>query len=388
MRVFLVFVLALSFSLFAGCRQVERSSANKADTKASPANSPRSDARVGETRLVFAAHDGSAVNLYFSDIDGSNRTTILAEHGAPSVRDSFTVRVSPDHKRLAVSFPYRGDFAVYEIDADGQQKQKLLDRAIDFHWSPEGKRMLYFRDRSPLPQGNPLAGAPPDYPGYEWRLLDLQNASDETVTGYRNDCGHFLRWTSGDYVLFDGTSAVPDHSFVGVLDLAKRKFEYRDAWRFIENAPAVDERWGLAYAPFPGLKPNVLCELTPNGRLSPLTHLNFHGELVAGLVWNGENDLIYGLGRSGAAGKAPSVGASTIYEYQAGSGPSRPILASAPGDGYFVQGIVDGKVLVVVNASSARSPTFILETGRRNGSHQVPLVSSQLMPVFYGWIEP
>jgi dipeptidyl aminopeptidase/acylaminoacyl peptidase len=277
MRLLSIICLSFPLWLLPGCSRVETStdSTAAASPSRSPVGSPETDrANLDQIRLVFAAYDGPTVNLYTSDTDGSNREVILSENvTGPSfvpAGSAIRVRVSPDRRSLAVSTPGSGYSAVYEMDADGRNKRKLVDRAVDFHWSPDGKKIIYLKNLPPHPPDNPLAGGPIDDPSYEWRLLDLQSAKDDLLTGQQDACGEFRCWTSADYVLFNGTGASANYQSVTVLELATRKLEVHNEWRVLANrTTTVDEHRGLVFAPLRGLKQQGLYELTPEARLGP-----------------------------------------------------------------------------------------------------------------------
>ena len=54
---------------------------------------------------------------------------------------------------------------------------------------------------------------------------------------------------------------------------------------------------------------------------------------------------------------------------------------------YRVEGIVEGKALIVSVENVGQSPHYVLQARRLDGSHPVPLVSSEKGVAFIGWLK-
>ena len=100
-----------------------------------------------DVRAAFTVFDGNKINVYSSKPDGSDRKLIISEETElPNARafDAIRATISPAGDWIAYMIPARTGWSpVYVIGSDGQNKRKVLDKAIDFHWTPDGKNILY-----------------------------------------------------------------------------------------------------------------------------------------------------------------------------------------------------------------------------------------------------
>ena len=362
-----------------------------------------------QIRAVFALHDGDRVNVYSSNLDGSDRKLLISEDGIPPSGDdfpnlSFHVQLSDDGNTLAYKLsPSRGytwyaPSPVYLIEVEEQRKANILEGVGFFYLSPDGTRIIY-RDPSYQPQvwvGSP----PPRSPGLDWRMFNTQSGSDELIVPH-DKLGHgfswFGAWLDDDHVLFLSTRLTGLDMFA--LDLSTTEaieVVLPEPERHLVPGEVLTNPSGtrtvLSFRPFGEQFGCEFYELTRDWKIGNhiVSDKNYACE---GIAWNGDNEIYYGKG-TGPKGRISTAETSesgyyillSIYKYDFETGTEEPVLTSDGSEVYRFQGVLENEVLVVSNESNRRSPRYIVEFRDLDGNNPVTFFSGNRKMLWLGWI--
>lgn len=385
-----------------GCRQAAGPSLSNAKASASDSQKDSSlplqpDNRAGDSnrvRAVFAAFEGSRINLYASDLDGSNSKLLLSEEtpftkSLAPVHYAIKARVSPGRQSIAFMCPSRGDTSVYLIDAQGQNKRKLFDNTESFDWSPDGKKIVY--SLAHRTESNPLAGRPLWDPGFEWRIFDTQTGESELIGSPPDHLQTLGAWVDDKRIIFISNSV--DALYLMVLDVSTKLTvanKLMDGDRHIWGISTNANTGRTIVSILPGLFSKRVCdiyELTSSWRLG--RHLvAIHNGESTGLAWNGNNEILFSTLRLGS--KWTGTGyprALSVRKYNLTTRRNEPVLNDVGKAAYRVEGIVEGKALIVSVENVSQSTHLVLQARRLDGSHPVPLVSSEKGVAWIGWLQ-
>jgi hypothetical protein len=388
----------------AGCKQaaspsLSNAKASASDSQKDSASSPQPANRTGDNnriRAVFAVFEGSRINLYASDLDGSNRKLLVSEetpftNGLAPVHYAIKARVSPGRHSIAFMCHSQGDTSVYLIDAEGQNKRKLFDNADAFDWSPDGKKIVY----SVLPrseESNGFVGRPSWDPGFEWRICDTQTGESELISSPQDRIQKEGAWIEENHIIIISNSTAA--LYLLVLDLSTiRTTENKllDGFRQITNISANTTTGRTIVSILPDLLTGKqacdIYELTSSWGLGRRLVAIRNGEST-GLAWNGNDEILFStliLGQKLARAGYHRV--LSVSKYNLISKRNEPVLKDVGTEGYRVEGTVAGKALVVSAENVRQSPRYVLQVRRLDGSHPVPLVSSEKGVAFIGWLK-
>jgi hypothetical protein len=396
------FVLFAVLLALAGCKQatspsLSNAKASASDSQKDSASSPQPPITGDNNRIraVFADFEGSRINLYASDLDGSNRKLLVSEetpftNSLAPMHYAIRARVSPDRHSIAFISPSQGDNSVYLIDGEGQNKRKLFDNAYAFDWSPTGKKIVYSVLHR-TEQSDGFVGRPSWDPGFEWRVFDTQTGENELIASPQDRLQRFGAWIDHNHIIFisNSTSAL----YLLVLDLnTKRAAENKllDGYRQITNISANTETGRTVVSILPellsGKQACDIYELTSSWRLGRRLVAIRNGEST-GLAWNGNDEIFFSTLRFG--GKLQRAGyqrSLSVSKYNIISRRNQPVLNDVGKGAYRVEGTVEGKALIVSVENVNKSPRYVLQARRLDGSHPVPLISSEKGVAFIGWL--
>ena len=94
------------------------------------------------TKIAFVSgRDGDGSQIYVMDADGKNVIRLTEGRETKGHPDW-----SPDGRKIAFSVDHREDY-IAVMDADGRNREKLVDQAGSPSWSPDGTRIAFMSQR-------------------------------------------------------------------------------------------------------------------------------------------------------------------------------------------------------------------------------------------------
>ena len=95
-------------------------------------------------KIVFEYHPGGLPDVYFMDIDGSNRTRLTFDNNTYDGQPSW----SPDGSKIAFVSNRNGNKEIYTMNSDGSNKIRLTYNEVEDgspSWSPDGSKISFVR---------------------------------------------------------------------------------------------------------------------------------------------------------------------------------------------------------------------------------------------------
>lgn len=358
-----------------------------------------------ESRAVFAVVEGLKMSIYSSNPNGADRKLIISQEiSEPNTRARpFTVvdiKVSPTKNLIAYKFPPSENYtvsapaSVFLIDYQGQNKKKILDNVETFSWSRDGKKIIY---STATPRfNNPNAGMSFSSPGAEWHIFDIANSKDVVIAKPTQQFHSLGSWFNENKFIF--ISANIYGSELALFDSTTQKTEkiklpegYTQV-REVSTNPSgnktivslLSEDYGINYS-------CDFYEIEMNGKLSKhlIADKNYSCE---GVAWDGENEFYYGKG-TGPKGTISTSETSesgyyvllSVYKYNFNTGKDEPVLKSDGKEVYRFQNVLENQGFVVSNESNKRTPKYILEMRKLDGSNPQNLFTSDKEMLFIDW---
>jgi hypothetical protein len=340
-----------------------------------------------DVRAAFTAFEGSNINVFSAKPDGSERKLIISEETELTnarAFDAIRAIISPAGDKIVYMIPARTGWApVYVVESDGRNKKKVLDKAIDFHWTPDGKHILYSLF-SPLPRGD---GVPMWANGNDWYLLNLDTGKSDPVAVASDKLHYLVGWIRDTVALFASRSLFS--SFLFEYDLKSRiRRESTHVGAGISINDIHTRGVGIAAHPDIGIY-----EFTPRLRRKNrlVSCKNYQCENI---MWNGDDEIVYNKS-TGPYGRINinEAGASgyyvlfSIYKYNLKSRKESALARGSGKEVYRLEGILDNKAIIVSNESVPRTPRYILESRDLSGNVLHTLYASDKEMWFVGWLK-
>ena len=358
-----------------------------------------------ESRAVFAIVEGLKMNIYSSNSNGVDRKLIFSQEiSEPNTRARpFTVvdiKVSPTKDLIAYKFPPVENYtvsapaSVFLIDYQGQNKKKILDNVETFSWSRDGKKIIY-STASPR-FDNPYAGVSFSSPGAEWHIFDMANSKDVIIAKPEQQYHSLGSWINenkfvfisyniygSELVLYDSTTQKPEKIKLpdGYTQVAGISTNPSGSRTIVSLLP---ENYGINYS-------CDFYEVETDGKLGKhfIADKNYSCE---GIAWNGNDEVYYGKG-TGPKGSISTSETSesgyyvllSVYKYNFKIGKGEPVLISDGKEVYRFQNVLENKGFVVSNESNKRTPKYILEMRKLDGSNPQSLFTSDKEMLFIDW---
>ena len=358
-----------------------------------------------ESRAVFAVVEGLKMNIYSSKEDGTDRKLILSQDiSEPNTRARpFTVidiKVSPARNLIAYKFPPAENYTVSApasvllIDSLGQNKKKILDNVETFSWSRNGKKIVY---STATPRfDNPNAGVSFSSPGAEWHIFDIANSKDVVIAKPEQQYHSLGSWVNENKFIFISTNIYG--SELVLYDSSTQKSEkiklpngYTQVAGISTNPSGsktivslLPENYGINYS-------CDFYELETNGKLGKhfIADKNYSCE---GIAWNGDDEVYYGKG-TGPKGNILTSETNesgyyvllSVYKYNFKAEKGGPVLISDGKEVYRFQDVLENQGFVVSNESNKRTPNYILEMRKLDGSNPQQLFTSDKEMLFMDW---
>lgn len=358
-----------------------------------------------ESRAVFAAVEGLKMNIYSAKPDGTDRKLLLSQDiSEPSTRARpFTVvdaKISPTKNLIAYKFSPKPGYTVsspatvFLIDSQGANKKKTLNNVETFSWSRDGKKIIYSTATPKF--DNPNAGVSFSSPGAEWHIFDIENSKDVLIAKPEQQFHSLGSWVGenkfvfvssniygSDLVLYDSATQksekikLPD----GDTRIAGVSTNPSGSRTIVSILP---ENYGINYS-------CDFYELEINGNLGKhfIADKNYSCE---GIAWNGDDEIYYGKG-TGPKGSISTSETSesgyyvllSVYKYNFKTEKSDAVLVSDGKEVYRFQNVLENQGFVVSNESNKRTPQYILEIRKLDGSNPRQLFTSNKEMLLIGW---
>ncbi len=340
-----------------------------------------------EVIALFAVFEGARINLYSSRLNGSDRKLLLSQETKLTNARPFDVihaKVSAYSRRIAYKLPAYGRAPLYLMDANGENKTKIVGEVQDFYWSIESNDIIY---SAPLPPPDPMQEQSIHEDGYEWHSINLQTGKDETIAARTQKLHRFGGWISNDQALF--ISYWLGGALLYVLDLETRstsEIAVPPGLINTEVSVSPSRKHILVSAPDRN-HPCVFYEVAAKGKT--LKQIAVTNDRCEGIAWNGDSEFFFGVWRSLPHGQTSESGyyaLLSVYKYDFKSKRKKPVVVSNGKEVYRLQGVVPGKAMIVSNETNRRSPQYILETRDLKGIHPVTLFSSAKEMLFVGYL--
>lgn len=351
-----------------------------------------------DVRAVFAVFEGPKINVYSSNLDGSDRKLLISEQTEFTRSRPFEAikaTVSPAGDTIAYMTPVnQAHVPVFVVNRNGQRKRKILDKAENFYWTPDGEKIIF----SLLPRGTPgkdRIGRSASAPGYEWYARNLETGKIDLIASPSDNFHSFGWWASVHHAIFMNPSL--GELWLFLFDLNKRTTMpvklIVGTRHFREISASPDRSRTVLILPDRGVNESCdVYELTSEWQLG--SHLvgspDYRCERLA---WNGNDEIFYGKS-TGPKGKISTREVSesghylllSLYKYDFKTRKEEAVLKSTGKEVYRLLGVLNGNGLVVSNESSARTPRYILELRKLDGTGPVVLFSSENEMLFIGWL--
>jgi hypothetical protein len=280
----------------------------------------------------------------------------------------------------SIMTPAKKDRSVFLIDANGQNRRKLINQAIDFYWCPDGNSLLYSWQNYVPPEVAELAGRPFRDPGYEWHVVDIASGRDDILIPAPKFCGRFLCWADRRHPLFESMSAFA--LFLMTFDLDTKKtneivMRTSGYGHFEGAATSPGGRTVLSISPplLSGRTAGDIYELTSAFQLGRHLVSIRDGEAEC-LMWNGDREVFF----------SQQIVIPSIYKYDLDAGRKQLVLQGSGDEGLHLKGLLEGSGLIVLDEGRTRSPRYMLEVRQLDGSRPIPLISGEKQPGYYGWV--
>lgn len=358
-----------------------------------------------ESRAVFAVVEGLKMNIYSSKGDGTARKLLLSQDiSEPNTRARpFTVidiKVSQTKDLVAYKFPPAENYtvsapaSVFLIDSQGQNKKKILDNVETFSWSRDGKKIIY---STATPRfDNPNAGVSFSSPGAEWHIFDIASSKDTIIAKPEQQFHSLGSWINENKFIFISTNIYGSELVLFDSTTQKsEKIKLPEGYTQVREVSTNPSGSKTVVSLLPeGYGINYSCdfyEIQMSGKLG--NHLiadkNYSCE---GVAWNGDNEFYYGKG-TGPKGTISTSETSesgyyvllSVYRYNFNTGKDEPILKSDGKEVYRFQNVLENQGFVVSNESNKRTPRYILEMRKLDGSNPQNLFTSDKEMLFIDW---
>lgn len=392
-----------SIILFKGKSSQTESTPPMKEIQTSPANTAVE--ANDESRAVFVVVEGLKMNIYSSKRDGAARKLLLSQDiSEPNTRARpFTVidiKVSPAKNLIAYKFPPAENYTVsapasiFLTDSQGQNKKKILDNVETFSWSRDGKKIVY---STVTPRfDNPNAGISFSSPGAEWHVFDIASSKDTIIAKPEQQFHSLGSWINENKFVFISTDIYG--SELVLYDSSTQKSEkiklpngYTQVAGISTNPSGsktvvslLPENYGINYS-------CDFYELETNGKLGKhfIADKNYSCE---GIAWNGDDEVYYGKG-TGPKGNISTSETSesgyyvllSVYKYNFKTEKGEPVLVSDGKEVYRFQNVLENHGFVVSNESNKRTPKYILEMRKLDGSNPQQLFTSDKEMLFIDW---
>jgi Tol biopolymer transport system component len=247
------------------------------------------------TKILFAVIEESKIRLYSAQTDGTNKSLLIsddARYPNASADQLLYAAISPQGDRIAYMLPRNSGYVpLFIMNADGSDKRQIADKAEAFHWSPDGKKILYSLLGRDQPQERTFSPF-----GNEWRLLDLETKKEEIIAVGREGFQALWSWKQRDRLVFQGSSIGGTWLFSYDLK-TKRRLSTKMAWReqtltnFEASFSPAGRRRVIALSTCCVESTFDIYELYINNRRGKRLVRSPDTIYIPGIKWNGENEF-------------------------------------------------------------------------------------------------
>jgi hypothetical protein len=338
-------------------------------------------ASLERQRGLYVVFEGSRISVYSSEFDGSDAQLVISEPtdiGNARPFNAIRLKISPDGRSLLYMIQQKNGWSpVYFIRSDGSGKKRLLDKSIDFYWTPRGEAVVY--SLSPKRRGEEELS--PWAPGNDWYSLDLRTGKSEFIADSDKNFYYLASWKDRDTAIFGSSSLFS--AWLYIYDLPKRsiigKSEVtKDGRQLVEVGAnkSGTRRIGIVWPENAGIEWSCnIIELNTVWRIerSVVSAPNFQCENVA---WNGDDEIFYNKS-TGPNGKIDTSLTSksgyymllSVFRYDFKKGKESPVIRSSGKEVYRLENVIAGRGIVISNESVSRRPRYILEFRNLDGSN-------------------
>lgn len=362
-------------------------------------------------RAVFAVFEDLKLNVYSTKLDGSDKRQLLShdinESGTRSRPDSIlAARVSSSGELIAYKLPPALNYTssapsdLFLIDSSGQNKRNIAKNVEQFIWSPDGKNILYSANTPPATYQDSRGSvieAPLVGPGSQWYIYDTQSSREQMLDIKDNIYNSTRGFIDNEHIIFVATSAyggIPSQLFV--YNLKNNKvFPVKVEGEQISDAAGNSSQGKAVVSILPkdyGI--NYSCDLYEMNTKGEITnHLVKSPNYQCGLIsWNGADEIIYEKG-TGPKGKIETSQSdesgyyilSSVYKYNFQTKKEEILVKNTGKEIFKFMGALENQALIVSNESNKRTPNYILESRKLDGSNPLTLVSSNKEILFIGF---
>lgn len=350
-------------------------------------------------RTAFTVFEGDVINVYSTRLDGSDCKLIISEKtelGNARPFDALRAVISPDRRQIMYSVAPRNGWApIYLVNSDGQNKKKILKKAINFHWSPDGKHILYSLYEARITD----EGMPFWSKGYDWYFLDLATNVSEPVAISNHKFLNLAYWKGNEIAVFRGSSIGSQWLFE--YDLRKKRKNrateiLRNMRQLAEISESKDGERTVASVWPRSVGIEWSCDLFEVTRRYKLGRhfVNSPNYQCQHIFWNFNSEVYYNKStRSNRRISTLDTSESgyytllSVYKYDFRNRKETSVLKSLGKEVYRLQNVLDGKLIIVSNESVPRSPRYILELRDLNGANPTELFRSDKEMWFIGWLQ-
>ncbi len=351
---------------------------------------------VARTRAIFALVEPPDVNLYSSELDGSDRTLLVSRplpqsSARSSLVSGLDAAVSPDGRQLAYRFPFL-DRELFVIDLERGGAPRTIATADSFAYAPDSRRLLLGRRNAYTGPEAPWFG-----PASTWTLQTIGGPARTLDVG-DSGANELGGWIDATRVLLVARSA---YGGIGqrlyVLDVdsgALTEVPLRDGVQLGDFAADRSGASGVTLLP-PEYGSNYSCDIYPlRGTELGAPFVNVPASDCRGLAWNGDDELWHGRG-TGPHGRIDVTDTnafgyyvlSAIYRYRVSLDRDEPVIESDGISTWDLGGVLPGRAIAVVEHRPDREIANRLEIRDLGGGGPRLLASNRYDVGFIGWSE-
>lgn len=375
---------------------------------------PSSDSAAADPRrrVVVAATEGTAINIYSFNFDGSDKRLLVSEDiGYTADPFSslwpvwlFSGKISDNGELIAYKLTSPDDQyapgSLFVMDSNGENKRKIFDEIRWFYPSPDGKKILYSELKPPSDPGS--GGSPPNRSqGRNWRMFEVATGRDWLVVGddtLDHGFNSFQSWIDDETAIF--ISYFQDDPELFWVRLNGGPAKQIDVPKINRNLGSTDETNTSANSGRTALLISHSQDSNPTCDIYDLTTDGILGERILNddqfacknVAWNNDQELYY-VKETNPVELIPGENelripiVDSVFKFDLETGKNQPVILGDRSTTYSFMSLLPNRALFVVNESIKRSPRFIQEIRDLDGTNPVTLLTGDWheRPVFVGW---